>query len=285
MTATCPECQAELEADVNLRKKRGHRPRVTTRRQRRAERATRYNSEAVAILPNARPMPDLASGESATIRTPVRAQTVESDWLVPVLQALTTGAFGALLSALPTALIEALPWYTPLAVWSTVAGGAWFLTSKSARGLLMLVEEFTGQDIDGDGEIGNEREEISVNVHDRAPDDHRLAQDVRCTLFSPAGKPGNLARYAAALMRDNETRATFSYAGGKQVNGAKFYGYTPAEFTEIERVAVAAKLAERERKNQPYEFTDRGRAVFGRVARRGLSETTLSPIPQAQEAR
>jgi hypothetical protein len=229
-------------------------------------------------------MPDLVAGESATIKTPVRAQSVESDWAVPVLQALTSGGCAALLSIAPTVLIKVLPWYTPLVVLPTVAGSAWFVTSKAARGLLMLVEEFTGQDIDGDHQVGN-REEIDVTVHDKTPDDRRLPKLVRLTLFSPAKHPGNLARYAAALVREEGTRATFSHAGGKNVNGAKVYGYTKREFEELERVAAKAGLVEREHKNQSYDITERGEAVFGRVARRGLSETTVSPIPQAHEER
>jgi hypothetical protein len=236
-------------------------------------------------MPGPHPAPELSSGETATFETPIRAQNIESDWAVPVLQALTSGGAVALVSVPFAVLFSEIPWYTPLVVWPTVAGGAWFVTSISAHKLLMLVEEFVGQDIDGNGQIGNEREEIDVNVHDHAPDDRRLAQQVRCTLFSPAGKPGNLARYAAALLRDDGSRAAFSYAGGKKVNGAKFYGYTLKEFDELKRIAVGAGLVEREYENQPYTITDRGKAVFGRVARRGLSETTLSPIPHAQEVR
>ena len=149
--AICAYCGKENE--VELRKPRGFHRRTTTSQQRRAERATRYNSEAEAILLNTRAMPDLVAGEKATITTPVRAQSVESDWAVPALQALTSGCGAMLLSVLPT-WIAKLPWYTPLLVLPTVAGGAWFVTSKAARGLLMLVEEFTGQDIDGDGKVG-----------------------------------------------------------------------------------------------------------------------------------
>ena len=121
------------------------------------------------------------------------------------------------------------------------------------------------------------REELNVRIEDRTgdPEQPDLAM---CLLFSPAGHPGMLARYAAALVRTDGSRAAFSHAGGKHINGARFYMYTPDEFEELEIEAVRAGLVERERSNQPYKLTDRGRFTFARVAEKQLSSASLAPL-------
>jgi hypothetical protein len=128
------------------------------------------------------------------------------------------------------------------------------------------------------------REQLDVVVTDERDEAHVRHFQKRFTLFSPEGKPDGLYRYAAALIRDDDTRAAFSYAGGKHINGAQFYGYTPSEFDDMESAALGAGLVERERKNLPYELTERGRAVFTRVANRQLKQTTLSPTPDERSS-
>ena len=124
------------------------------------------------------------------------------------------------------------------------------------------------------------REELDVRITDETGDPEQ--PDVAmCLLFSPAGHPENLARYARALLSTDATRAAFSYAGGKHINGAKFYMYTPDEFEELETEAKRAGLVKRERSNQPYKLTDRGRFVFARVAERNLESASVSPTPEA----
>lgn len=122
-----------------------------------------------------------------------------------------------------------------------------------------------------------DREELDVRIEDCTgdPEQPDLAM---CLLFSPAGHPGMLARYAAALIRTDGSRAAFSHAGGKHINGARFYMYTPDEFEELEIEAVRAGLVERERSNQPYKLTDRGRFTFARVAEKQLSSASLAPL-------
>jgi hypothetical protein len=128
-------------------------------------------------------------------------------------------------------------------------------------------------------ELAKGRETLHVIIEDLTQDTGPIRE--MCDLFSPAGHPGNLARYAAALIRDNGTRAAFSYAGGKHVNGAQFYGYTPNEFDELEPEVVRAGLVSRVRKNQPYQVTPRGEFTFARIAARGLGQASLSPTPAA----
>ncbi len=121
------------------------------------------------------------------------------------------------------------------------------------------------------------REELDVRIED-CTDDPEQPDIAMCLLFSPAGHPGNLARYARALLSTDATRAAFSHAGGKHINGATFYSYTPDEFEQLEIEAVRAGLVGRERGNQPYKLTDRGQFTFARVAERELESVTLSPI-------
>jgi len=122
------------------------------------------------------------------------------------------------------------------------------------------------------------RREITVNIEEATGNGTKRTD--RCRLFSPESRPSGLAFYAAALVREDEkTRAAFSYAGGKHVNGARFYGYTPNEFDDLEKEAKRAGLVEREYKNRPYELTERGQFVFARVAREELAEIQLSPAP------
>ena len=124
-------------------------------------RTQQYQQTTAPAFPAAQPLVprapvDLAPGEELTTRTPVRAQSVESDVAVPALQAIMYGG-GAALVAIPfTVFIDPLPWYTPLVVWPFVTGASVFVTSVLAHKLLRIAETWIGTDLDGDGRVGQE---------------------------------------------------------------------------------------------------------------------------------
>ena len=126
-----------------------------------------------------------------------------------------------------------------------------------------------------------EREEINVMIEDHVTTETAYPERQKCVLFSPAGHPGALARYAAALIREDEnTRAAFSFAGGQDHHGADHWGYTRKEFSELSTEAERAGLVYREKKNQSFEITERGKLTFKRLAEKGLGSTSLLPRPE-----
>lgn len=140
--------------EVTDRRERQRRARQV-RRARNRERVDRLHSEAESMfpIPQTHAAPDLQPGEKAKIETPVRAPRIESDVAVPFLQALMYGSGAALMSA-PLSFLPEVPWFTPLVVLTTVTGGAMIVTPTRTRKLLLKVEEWTGIDLDRDGQVG-----------------------------------------------------------------------------------------------------------------------------------
>jgi hypothetical protein len=209
----------------------------------------------------------------------------EAGWL-----SRATGLLAAL-AACAICIVRKQPWYT-VSAWTALTGlvsasVTWFLLSWLFVGLrvwLWAKESRTGCDLDGDGVVGKPppspaRHEITVNIEEALVSGRKRVD--RCVLFSPDSRPSGLAFYAAALIRQDKTRAAFSYAGGKHVNGAQFYGYTPKEFEDLEREARRAGLVYRENKYHEYEITPRGHVVLDRVAEKELAEIQLSPTPES----
>ena len=130
-------------------------------------------------------------------------------------------------------------------------------------------------------QVTPEREEIAVLIEDHVTTETAYPERQKCVLFSPVGHPGHLALYAAALVREDEnTRAAFSFAGGKDHHGAAHWKYTRAEYGELSEEAERAGVVYREKENQPFEITDRGNLTFKRLAEKGLSSTSLLPRPE-----
>ena len=123
-----------------------------------------------------------------------------------------------------------------------------------------------------------EREEIAVTITDQTTQPRPEIK--MCVLFSPADHPGMLARFAGALVRkDAATRAAFSFEGGKNHAGARYYRYTRKEYEELEVECRRAGLIEREKKNQPSKITVRGAFTFYRLGKMGTGHTELAPSP------
>ena len=225
----------------------------------------------------------LSPGVSVTSYRPARAATVESDVIVPVLQAVGVAVGVAMLVGFVTLLVAL--WLEAEALWAWVGrltGGAWVVTFCFAlidfiRDQRMQLWDEEQRDVDrmppgsptSQG-VSIHREPLEVIVKDEN------GNRQMCQLAAPERNPMGLAHYASALTReDRTTRATFSYPGGKHVNGAKDYGYSPTEFEELQAEAVRAKLFERELENQPYELTERGWLVLRRVAQREMQEVLV----------
>ena len=168
-------------------------------------RTQQYQQSTAPAFPAAQPLVprapvDLAPGEELTTRTPVRAQSVESDVAVPALQAIMYGVGAALLTVPLAVFVDVVPWYTPLVVFPTVAGGAVFITPRAARKLLMVVEQWTGSDLDGDGEVGEPPAPILVDLTRRSETGRAQAQH----LAIPGVKAGEemQARWFWRICRD-----------------------------------------------------------------------------------
>jgi len=207
---------------------------------------------------------------------PTEASRRQASWL-----AQATGFTVGFIIAI-ACLVTEKPWDMAL-LWIAVAGlGSASIVFLVLSWLFVLLRlrrwSREGQEEQGLGgdqttnQRASTRREITVNVEEKGRID-------RCLLFSPESRPAGLAFYAAALIRDDDTRAAFSYSGGKHINGAQFYGYNPTEFEELEKEAKRAGLVHRQYKNQPYILTERGRVVLKRVAEREMSEIQLSPTP------
>ena len=97
------------------------------------------------------------------------------------------------------------------------------------------------------------------------------------TLFSPAGYPQGLPRFAAAFLQE---RAAFTYKGGDKVHGLHHYHYSPQEASELQKNARKARLIEQAGKRQQWTPTDRGHAVFTRVSALNLTKSTISTPPR-----
>jgi len=230
---------------------------------------------------------DLSPPAPRTISTETRSLTPDRE-LAAWLSHAT--AMAAALVALGITIRQHQTWYAVL-LWTLLAGAtadaAIYFVLSWLFGLLRVTlwlrlarnERATPPEArEPDPRSSPSRREITVNIEEKTSDGKKRID--RCVLFSPETRPAGLAFYAAALIREDEdTRATFSYAGGRHVNGAQFYGYTPKEFDELEKEAMRAGLVEREYKNRPYELTERGQFVFTRVAREELAEIQLSPAP------
>ena len=265
-TLTCQKCGARHRVTLE---KSGIDHTMTTRRQRRrqrrAERTQRYNSDVTALVPDVRSAPDLEPGEKTTYKTPIRAQNVESDVLVPVLQALVYGGGAAVLSVWPT-IWRQWPWYTPLLIWPTVAGASVFLTSVAAHRLLMVVEKWTGKDLDRDGQVGNPPP-ITVphtNRKNRVHVQHRYPQ-----IPAPAAGYEALARWFWRVYRQGGV--------GFSQNVALSYRVQRPECKAIQDVFTAEDWAEDRGGTQGIRPNDDGLDVMHDVIAEVYPTAALSP--------
>jgi len=110
---------------------------------------------------------DELAGASITMETPTRAPGIAADVLTPLFQAIITGALLAGVIAFVLGQMDYEGKLSPVffGVWLSIAALAWLFLLSDTRRLLRTIEELTGQDIDGDGQVGKPQERyIAVNA-------------------------------------------------------------------------------------------------------------------------
>lgn len=107
-------------------------------------------------------------------RFPFRPQNAESDFLVPLLQALGTGVFVTIVAGWGAWLYRGFTWYDALGCGLVAAGGFWVITVIANRSLLWQVERIINSDLDNDGAIGQPppAQSVALEVTHRSQDDN-----------------------------------------------------------------------------------------------------------------
>ena len=102
-------------------------------------------------------------------RTPARPASVESDVLVPAIQAAISGLLAGLLAGIVGLVAGAeRPATIGAVAGAVVLASTWALGLRDRRALLWAIERTIGADLDGDGDVGPpEREPVRIEVVDR----------------------------------------------------------------------------------------------------------------------
>lgn len=87
-------------------------------------------------------------------RSPYRPQNAESDFVVPLLQALGTGAFVTVGAGWFAWRNAGFTWEWAVGLGLISAGGFWLATVLANRKLLWVVESVINSDLDNDGAVG-----------------------------------------------------------------------------------------------------------------------------------
>jgi hypothetical protein len=201
--------------------------------------------------------PPIPQFTEARRTSPARAASVESDVSVPLLQSLITSV---IISAGSVPLVAALhwPWYITPMVGGGTLGLSWLLLLADHRSLLRVVETVINRDIDGDGQIGNQKKEWRVKGEIyRQDDDESEGWD----LFNlPCPSPEYLRAFVSEVLKGT---VTFSE------RGASDYGYSREMWLElrdefVDRGWVRWKHPTNEKLG--VEVTAKGRAILGAIA-------------------
>lgn len=111
----------------------------------------REDGELLPAASTRRPAPP--APEWTETRTPTRAPAVESDVLVPGLQAVAT-AIAATICAALLAWALGWSWRVPIVVGALALAAGWLWRLGIVTALLWQVETLTGADVTGDGAVG-----------------------------------------------------------------------------------------------------------------------------------
>jgi hypothetical protein len=155
----CPYCNKTIS--VTLRKVADKGTKVF------AAKGAKWTGESAAVLQAVEQPP---SAMPRRCETPVRAPTVESDVLVPVLHAV--------IPSIPITILTGLGWlragwpcpgYAVVVSFFAVSLGFWTLNKRDFTALLWRFEEWAGVDVTGDDEIGEPKSDrpVVVQVWDR----------------------------------------------------------------------------------------------------------------------
>jgi hypothetical protein len=209
----------------------------------------RYNGTA----PWTQPTP-WAPGDIET-SAPARAADIKADLLVPLGQALVTGAFVGGLGIM--AAVKVQPGVDALAVWVIVSGlvatGVWVYLLRESRRLLWQRETVTGRDLNGDGVIGQPVALPPLRVE--------VTSGQKQIYLELPGKPEALAMLARGVLA-GRPMAEDSWSGGAGP-------FSRSEFRAIRDTLIERGLAtwrNPDAKAQGCELTHAGRAMFRRLA-------------------
>lgn len=209
-------------------------------------------------------------GPGGELQRESRPGDLASDVLVPALQAVITGALiGALLGYLASALGypgELLPLAGGIAL--AVATATWLLLlSDVRRRLLFAIEKVTGQDFDGDQQLGDPTKRVLEVVvkdggHQRIIGADWLGiDDAQLVAFS-RGVIGGRGLAEGAWAKDRQ-------AFPKGINEYRRLRGRLLEAGLIQKVSSAG--------NTGFELSHAGRAVFGRLATHTRTHTNGGP--------
>ena len=205
---------------------------------------------------------DLAQGADLRMETPTRAAGFVSDWLVPVLQSLTTGALVAGLVIFLMGELTPAWEVNRLKVWAGLALAisccVWVFLLRDTRKLLRQIENLTGLDLNQDGQIGDQgprRLEVHVKDgkgHTRIVESEWLGiDDARLIAFS-VGMNNGRGLSEGTWGKD---RAIFP-------EGINSFRAFRGKLEEAGLIALINPKAS----NLGYEVTASGRAFFRRIA-------------------
>lgn len=197
----------------------------------------------------------LPPGAEAEIAQPARPANLASDVLVPLVQALVTGALlGGLVVFTLGEIVPDLD-VDPLKAWAGLALAistvAWLLLLGQTRRLLWALEKVTRLDLDGDRQVGQPSPVVRVEV----------TNGQREMYLDLPGRPEALATMALGVLNGRSlAEGTWSGRGGL---------FSRSEFRQIRDILIERGLAvwrNPEAKAQGVELTAAGRAVFRRLA-------------------
>lgn len=169
VTVVCPHCKRKHVIDTDVF---GAAAVIQASRERNVR---QFQAKTGFRLATGEPPAELPAGLHVSRETPVFMPTMEANIIVPRAKAVTYGFFvggaGFVVVAGPLIMGGARVW-DALAAGGTIGGVAFFITSAwawhtSSRfydTLLTRFEEMTGQDVNGDGQVG--RDSVDVNVTD-----------------------------------------------------------------------------------------------------------------------
>ena len=182
------------------------------------------------------------------------------------VSALIAGMSGVLVGVPGTIICIAAQteWYWPLLTWTVPPVIMWgfkvvdFFTDDKA-----IVQHHDQERVAEAPAIIQEAPSAEIVINDG----HK---QTRAKLQAPRTNYAGLWQYADALVRDV---AAPSYEGGKEVLGAKAFGYTPVEFDKWRPAAITGGILEEDpHKSKGYRLTSAGRRALARVAEHRLGE-------------
>lgn len=156
-------------------------------------------------------------------RSPYRPQNAESDFLVPALQALATGAFVTIGAGWAAWMYKGFTWEMAVGAGLFSMGGFWVITVLANRKLLWMIETITNGDLDQDGVVGEPAPAKPVALEIT----HRNEAGVFSQMFRfelPEGiSEADLAEFARGVVQERRGLAESAWTGaGKPFSRARY---------------------------------------------------------------